>query len=475
MTLWPPLAHIEEKWFTPSDELFNHWINDPDSLPSDLHAELDAHPKAQQLNALHSQMDEADIAAAIGTPLVLPEHLRELIKRRTAAQTAKISTDHQPGQIRFISHLTGPSGYVVNQDLPQVVAVVLNEPTASDQVWYAWMTAEEIRYASYWDVILEEEDQPIDPMVGMVQVWNPVMVYLPSTERIVGQLSETRLQAIRAVAYDYLLGSDLDPSEAAPGILGYRILAEHNNRRVYTGTPLSGSDDPRWQYQLIYHQVADAVREPAQIALAELTEASDESNCPQPVEILHGQLKQLGDWLKTLHEPMLESTFATGSSLGIAGVSLGSVAIAGAIVGIINMLVRKFCCRRKDASTEKVEQPQSEIVPPPPIAGLDEPYFPWLPVALSQEGSQIHLTLQARDPNKTTAPQVQVFLDGQPLSIVNHALSINEIVAMKDVKLPSLQLILEGGQLPSGDYRLTLSPSEQEYISININSHRRAK
>jgi hypothetical protein len=91
---------------------------------------------------------------------------------------------------------------------------------------------------------------------------------------VIGQLSEDRLDAVRALADDYVFDDDTDPAMAQPGQRVEREVAGHT---VLTGTPLGHEDeDPRLEYQLLYHEAAEPLRVCAREALGLELEAADE-------------------------------------------------------------------------------------------------------------------------------------------------------------------------------------------------------
>jgi hypothetical protein len=62
---------------------------------------------------------------------------------------------------------------------------------------------------------------------------------------------------------------------------------------VRTGTPLGGADDPRHRYQQLYHAYAEAVREPARLALA----AQVAATAPDPMAGLLTHWRIIAAWL----------------------------------------------------------------------------------------------------------------------------------------------------------------------------------
>jgi hypothetical protein len=204
-------------------------------------------------------------------PAQVSPHIADMIRRRVAASGHSFSGVPTPGQILSIERVVGPDGDL-GWDLARPLAVLIESHSVRENgsefrdVWYGWMVAPETDYATWWDFVLGAEDEPFDPLAGVVQVWNPVYVYLKSTNpnRILAELRPARLQAVRALAEEYLTAAEPDPDEARPGFVALRETL--GGLPVLTGTPLSGPDDPRWRYQELYHEAAEAIRLPARLA-----------------------------------------------------------------------------------------------------------------------------------------------------------------------------------------------------------------
>ncbi|MHB1591756.1 MAG: hypothetical protein ACYCTW_09525, partial [Sulfuricella sp.] len=142
--------------------------------------------------------------------------------------------------------------------------VLLDRPGETNDLWQGWPVSADTDYASSWDFVLQEQDAPFDPEAGMVQVWNPVRLYLPMAGRVVAELRSERLYAVRAMAADFLLSNDpIDNSW--PGRISVRETS--TGIKVATGSPIGGQNDPRWRYQNMYHYAAEAIRAPANIVL----------------------------------------------------------------------------------------------------------------------------------------------------------------------------------------------------------------
>jgi hypothetical protein len=97
---------------------------------------------------------------------------------------------------------------------------------------------------------LEPMDEPFEPMFGVIQAWNTVTVDCTENNQalVVGEISATRLAAIRAVALECASGLML-ATPAEPGRIGLRTAG--GTFSVLTGTPL-GPHDIRYNYQNAY-------------------------------------------------------------------------------------------------------------------------------------------------------------------------------------------------------------------------------
>ena len=270
--LFPSLAEIELGLFRPSDELLARIAAGDRDVPPALRRAVEADPEsiglvAELRNAVPAQ--EAHEPADDQPAGPVPAHIADLVRRRLALGGHVFSPVPTPGQILSVEKVIA-RGRDLGWDLSRPLAVLIESPSINEdgsedqEVWYGWMVGPETDYASHWDFVLAVEDEPFDPLAGMVQVWNPVYVYLKSTSRVFAELRPARLQAVRALADEYLTAEEPDPSEARPGLVALRTTL--GGLPVLTGTPLSGEDDPRWHYQEIYHHAAEAVRLPARMA-----------------------------------------------------------------------------------------------------------------------------------------------------------------------------------------------------------------
>ncbi|MDM0117243.1 hypothetical protein QTI66_34550 [Variovorax sp. J22R133] len=174
--------------------------------------------------------------------LMLP--LTELARRREDVAARAFNARWAPGRLVSIVH----EG--------RMLGVLLDKNLAGD-LWEGWMAASEADWAGAFDVLLEPEDEPFEPLFGVVQAWNPVAIRQSPhwLARVQGEVSATRLAAIRAV-YDESIHGAPPAIEPAPGHIALRTVSGVFS--VLSGTPLGG-DDPRIDYQSLYRDAAARV------------------------------------------------------------------------------------------------------------------------------------------------------------------------------------------------------------------------
>lgn len=271
--LYPSLSEIQSSLFRPSDALLMRLAANDASVPDALRRAVEADDESMRLIAeLRVSAQATDQAPTGDSPAAgeVPAYIADLIHRRVARIAGRYSSVPTAGQILSVQEVIGPKGDL-GWDLSRPLAVLIEAPAVAEDgsespgVWYGWMVSPETDYATHWDFVLSVEDEPFDPLAGMVQVWNPVYVYLKSTGTVLAELRPARLQAVRALADEYLTAEDPEPAWARPGFVALRQTL--GGMRILTGTPLSGPDDPRWRYQELYYDVAEAVRLPARLAL----------------------------------------------------------------------------------------------------------------------------------------------------------------------------------------------------------------
>lgn len=285
--LSPPLAIIEEGLFGPSDETLLRLAAAPETVSAELRDSVLADPRYAELVAALGHAAPVAIAPTVES-LPMPDWLAARIARRCRAQAAQFSADPRAGQIRAIERVIGPDG-PLDFDLPRPLAVCLDRPyPGRTDLWSGWMVSPETDYAGYWDVLLEVDDEPFDPSAGMIQLWNPAYVFLPSAGTVLAELSPARLAAVRAAAAEFVAG---DPPDLAPrpGFVAARETC--GGHIVITGTPLGGDADPRWRYQVLYRAAQVALRAPVELAL---DAARERALRPGLLDRLRAGLERLG-------------------------------------------------------------------------------------------------------------------------------------------------------------------------------------
>ncbi|WP_217127086.1 hypothetical protein [Hydrogenophilus thiooxidans] len=242
-------------------------------LPDEIARAVRASEAWRQYQELVAQEDDALTApvAEPGDAIPMPAALRELIARRVAANrqhgTEPIG---RPGQIVCVERITLPEGA---EPMPGVMTaplyVLLDAPDEEMATfWHGWIAAGEVEFAGPWDHVIQEEEGAVDPEAAMVQVWNPVRLYLPMATRVVGRVAKDRLDAIRSLAADFLTDTLPDYLPVAIGKIAVRETS--TGHWVVTGGNLGGNGDPRHRYQQLYLDAADAIREAALAAVRAL-------------------------------------------------------------------------------------------------------------------------------------------------------------------------------------------------------------
>jgi len=282
-TLSPPLIAIEASLLEPADELIQGWAEEDETLPQEVVRSLEADPRARarrhDWQTVHCE-EIAELPVFKDVP-EMPGYLLDMVRQRVAAQTRIPQDKPKAGQILRVEDVVEPGGALV-WAFAQPLAVLLDRATDRPEVWAGWIVSHEVNYATEWDLILESGDQPCDPLARMVQVWNPVQVYVPSTATVLANLGMQRMEAIRALAGEYAQHPEPERERALPGSLMDRYLEDRF--RLQTGTPLGDDKDPRWRYQELFREAASKitrastveVAQPALLAqlLIQLTEAA---------------------------------------------------------------------------------------------------------------------------------------------------------------------------------------------------------
>jgi len=184
--------------------------------------------------------DGAAARAAMPADLLLP--LTELARRREALAARAFGARWTPGRL-------------VGVLLDGRLLGVLLDRQAPGGAWHGFLAAGEADWAGPHDVLLEPADEPFEPLFGMIQAWNPVTL-MPAPQwlaRVQGEVSATRLAAVRAVHDEHAAG--LVPDIACePGRIALRTTGG-GAFSVLSGTPLA-PDDERGAYQRLYRDAA---------------------------------------------------------------------------------------------------------------------------------------------------------------------------------------------------------------------------
>lgn len=209
-TLWPPIGVIESR--------LQPGKNDVLHLPA-------------------LQLEQEPGTAA---PAEMPAFIRDKVNKRVAARQANFDPQPAAGKIMRFD----------GADDESAPLCVLLDREGKPGIWHGWIAAAETDYATNRDVLLEPQDEPFDPVAGMVQTWNPVEVDAGKAARVLAQLGGARMDAIREVARGECEGGgDAKPGFVAP-------LAARSSSKVLAGTRISDSGDIRDSYQSLYRAAA---------------------------------------------------------------------------------------------------------------------------------------------------------------------------------------------------------------------------
>ena len=264
ITLYPPLNSIEQRLFAVPDDLLLRLAQDdasvPDSLRRAVLADNEALEKVTTLrDALNEEFsDDLEETTPLPEP---PAFIKTLIRHKVAASRADFGRFPEAGQLIQLMQLPTPSGIAADLLFAAPLVALLDAQDKTSRVWHGWLVAQEVQYAGFWDLLLQPEDEPFDPLCGMVQIWNPVQLYLPDDfkTKTLGRLSAARMLAVRALALEYVQGDPVMP-RSRPGFIAMRSTL--NDFSIVTGTPLGSDSDPRHAYQHCYHHVAELLNEP---------------------------------------------------------------------------------------------------------------------------------------------------------------------------------------------------------------------
>ena len=210
---WPPLEFVKTA------------LDSQHSLTNTVEA------KQIAINSVSADARKTAPASELAQPSI------ELLQRRARVASKEFSNDWHEGRLIHIESDGVVFGVLLNRQVKR-------------QQWIGWCAASETGWASNFDVLLEPEDDPFEPMFGVIQTWNSVTIELtPSVQaKVVGEISALRLEAIRTVEQEYVLETRSSIT-VEPGRIALRVTG--NKFLVLTGTPLSEQDE-RHEYQIAY-------------------------------------------------------------------------------------------------------------------------------------------------------------------------------------------------------------------------------
>ena len=254
--LSPPIEQIEQRLFGVSEGLIEA-VKRGETSP----AIADTVRRSPEWTEYHSDIQDDRTPRPDEETRSPPEvsgQIRDLIRRRVAAAPLASLALPAPGQIVRVDKIVTPRPAQLDAIMMAPLHVLLDAPAEPAAVWHGWLVSAETDYAGWWDFVLQEQDAPFDPEAAMVQLWNPVGLYLPMAARIVGQLSPSRLQAVRSLAADFAVAEAPANIAAWPGRLASRTTS--TGLRVTTGSPLGSEHDARHRYQQLYFEAAEAAK-----------------------------------------------------------------------------------------------------------------------------------------------------------------------------------------------------------------------
>lgn len=177
----------------------------------------------------------------------IPPFIMELIARRARAGLQPRGISLHPGRI-----ISVPPEYFGDDEQPEdPVMILLDHENSQHGLWHGWIVASETDYAGWNDLVLDEEDN-LDPAIGLVQTWNNVTLKVPESAISLGALTHNRLATVRILAHEAKLGTRV-AEPARPGHVAVRRIG--TNLWGTTGSPV-GYNDPRQPYRALYHRLA---------------------------------------------------------------------------------------------------------------------------------------------------------------------------------------------------------------------------
>jgi hypothetical protein len=268
--LTPSIAVIRHNLFTPSYDLVETWVDRPQTLDMAIIKKLEASTLAQQekkayLQSKTSEEDrkEEQIITELFTPrsskkfhsqdVSIPDAIQQLIQQRSKAAMHTFSQYPSEGLIVLVGKGDG-SVNDLGLAMASPLVVILDKESARKNIWNAWMVAKETNYATDWDMLLtSSNDAPLDPLAGMIQVWNPLQINTTLIEKTIGELKPERLAELRN------LNSDYKRTLAVIGHSGITLEAIEQYQQMYSKvasfidkkTMLTESPFERWKTALL--------------------------------------------------------------------------------------------------------------------------------------------------------------------------------------------------------------------------------
>lgn len=218
--LTPSMTVIRHNLFAPAYDLVKKWAEQPQTLDRAIIKRLNASPLAQQEKQAYIQSQipeeenkEEEIIAqlfALNTSenpspqnAPIPDAIQQLIQQRSQAAMHTFSPSPSEGLMVLVKEGDGSAGDL-ELAMASPLVVILDKKSRHENIWNAWMVARETDYASNWDMLLDpHNDAPLDPLAGMVQVWNALRINVSLIGKTMGQLSLQRLTELRNLSSEY--------------------------------------------------------------------------------------------------------------------------------------------------------------------------------------------------------------------------------------------------------------------------------
>ena len=278
----PSMMVIRHNLFAPSYDLVKKWVEQPQTLDTAIIKKLEASTLAQQEKQayLDSQRPEEEMVAELfsseanenspSQDVPIPDAILQLIEQRSKTAQHTFSQAPREGLMVLVGKGDG-SADDLSLAMASPLVVMLDKESDQKNIWNAWMVATEKDYATKWDMLLDaKKDAPLDPLAGMVQVWNPLRINRSLIEKTVGELSLERLTELRKLNDDYK-----------------RTLAVSGETGI--------SSKSIQQYQKMYREVASFINKKAVLnkslferwKTAFLSQAEKLGHCFIPVDIVN--------------------------------------------------------------------------------------------------------------------------------------------------------------------------------------------